>query len=140
MLRKLVTCRYLIVAAVLVVLSFTVPGCSLFAPVKQGQDPVAVNAERSLKLADTTVDTFLQLEKANYDLLSRSAPVVISFANTVRSTYPQLSKDYEDAIKGYEAVPSTSNEQRMNAALAALNALLNDVRAHTATIHEKGGK
>jgi hypothetical protein len=138
MLRKFVTCRYLILATVLLVLSFALPGC--LAPVNPNSDPVAVNAERSLKLADTTVDTFLKLEKANYELIAKSAPGVVSFANTVRATYPQLSKDYEDAIKAYEAVPSSSNEQKMNAAIAAVNQLLIDVRAHTATIHEKGGK
>jgi hypothetical protein len=140
MVRKLVTCRYLLLAPVLLVLAFAAPGCSVFAPIAAGNDPVAVNAERSLKLADTTVDTFLKLEKANVELLQQSAPQVITFANQVRATYPTLSKQYEDAIREYETAGTSDAESKMNAALAALNTLLLDVRTYTQTIHAKGGK
>jgi len=117
-----------------------------------GQDPIAVNAERTLKSGDVTVNTFLKLEKQNYAVLASTAPDVVRFANKVRDPktgYKPISQAVEDSIKAYEAISRSTNstpedraeaEKKMNDALADLEKLLVEIRDNTTQVHLKVDK
>jgi hypothetical protein len=80
----------------LVSLAYT-PGCAV-AP---GSDPVLVHAEQGAQASFTAVDTFLQVEQDNRDLINAKYPELSDLATTLRREFPPAYNEFLNLITLY---------------------------------------
>lgn len=118
-------------AALGVLLWMTVPtvavvtfaGCAAVAP---GADPVVVNAERTTKNAWTLVESFLEYEKANRNVLFKADPSIKQWADKIRAEAPPAFEVARNATKAYKRNRTPENKATLATYLATVNQILAD--------------
>jgi hypothetical protein len=125
---------------ILPLLLLALAGCASVAP---NADPIEVRAEQSISVAADTMDLFIALEYDHQLLIEDKAPEVHQFAEWLRTYIPypgapsgQLQRGLvfiqqaTDARRTYKALRTIENQNKLTAALAALEQVLNSIQSH----------
>lgn len=125
-------------AVVLSFVMFAAPPAALLtlgtgcASVAEGHDPIVVNAERVSASAFDLIDSFLQYEAANRELLWRTDQGIKRVADQLRDQAPGAIKTLRNATKAYKANKTPENKANLATWLATVNSLLADASANMA--------
>lgn len=90
------------------------------ARVKEGNDAVVVNAERSQAIAFEAVNSFLKLEDANRAFYAVKAPGVHATAESLRKRAPAAFRSLRGAIATYKKNRSPEGKVTLETALAVV--------------------
>lgn len=99
-------------------------------------DPVVVNAEKSTRVANDTIDAFLKLEWQNQVVVKAKLPQIHSFANSLRQP-DHAQKWLEDArtlTAAYKNNRSADNKANLQTILATLTAAEQTAASYTTQI------
>jgi hypothetical protein len=106
-------------------------GCAPLAP---GADPIAVDAERTIRASFDAVDGFLQYDHANRPTLRQVAPDVHAFAESLRTTLQDpATSPFEAAwaaVRAYKAGRTADNGSRVEDAVAVVEQLARRARLY----------
>lgn len=133
-----------VMAALFLAASLASGGCkaleAVFKPAKvaPGADPVAVNAERTIRAAFTIADNFVALDDANRDALRAQAPALHAYAEKLRETAPSTFANAWAAVRAYEAAPNAANSKTLEGQLAAVEAVAKTVRDFLNSLNAQG--
>lgn len=117
-------------AVLLSFVMFTAPPAALLtlgtgcASVAEGESPIVVNAERVAAGSFDIIDSFLQYEAANRDLLWRTDPGIKRVADQLRDQAPVAIETLRSATKAYKRNRTPENEANLKTWLATVNSLL----------------
>lgn len=100
-------------------------GCSFFAKVQPGHDPVVVNAERAQVLTLEAVDLLLNIEKDNREFLRSIAPGIKEAADNVRARAPGIIDGLGSVTKAYKDNRTLENKANLVTWLASAEELKN---------------
>lgn len=109
-------------------------GC---ATVEDGNSVVVVNAERSVKIAAETIDTFLKLEYENQAIYEAISPGIHKFANELRKNAPSYITNVRTLTKAFKANRTEENKANLTTAVAVLEAALREAQTHLANVNGK---
>jgi hypothetical protein len=123
--RRLITVRTALLATICVAL-LAIGGCT---NIRDGQDPVAVNAEKSVQAAFEAVDSFLTLEDQNRSYVKEKLPAVHAVAEQLRGDDTKNSFRLAwSAVRAYELNPSPQTQSDFETKLARVQALARTAR------------
>jgi hypothetical protein len=114
--------RLLFVACLLPVLLACLAGAAGCAGIAPGEDPVLVNAERTVAAAYQGCDAFLQAEHANRDKVRKDYPAIHAAAERLRRDGPALFREARAITKAYKASPDPDTTEALNAKVEAVQA------------------
>ena len=110
------------------------------ATVKEGHDPVVVNAERTVKSAFATLDKFMVFTENHKVQLATLAPEVNKAAITIRAQAPQQFYNAWDLIDVYKKNKTAENKVKLSTALAVVDTVLADIEKALLEASQKGIK
>lgn len=127
---------FLFVACIACILTTTQFGCRALAPggVYDGQK-VLYEAETTIPASYQLVNTFLEWEEANRELLQAN-PGVTGAADRLRRDYPKWYDTANAMRDAFIAAPSGDTEANLKKSLALLRAALNEAAKYMALATE----
>lgn len=108
------------------------------AQVAPGNDPLVVNAERTIQIAFETVDAFLAAEHDNRAAIARDLPTVHATAEQLRRDAPAAFAEAREAVRLYKASRTAEVGDAMDAKLARVQSLARVAREHLIRIQARG--
>lgn len=112
----------------LVLCSFFTMGVGPCATVQPGNDAVVVHAEQTYQEAFDASDALFKLDKINRAIILQTAPEVHAQINALKPKVKQVLANANSDIKTYKANRTTANLAKLNAAIAALTQILEQIR------------
>lgn len=106
-----------------VLLSFSISGCK---SIGIGQDPIVVNAERTLSIALTTFDVFLKYEYDNRAALEQISPDIKKFADVIRRNGKNWIETANNLKIAYKHNRTEQAKVSLITALALVQSALNE--------------
>ena len=106
--------------------------CSGCASILPGNDPIVVNAERTVGIALDTMDTFLKMEYDNREALKKISPEIFNVAEKIRHNGVRWIETATSSIKAYKQNRDGNHKANLITAVAVLENALNEARKYIA--------
>lgn len=94
------------------------------AAVKEGNDPIVVQAERLASNSYATVDNFLTLERSQRDIFWRTDQNIKHVADKLREGFPRSLESLRNVTKAYKRNRSPENKATLMTWQSTINQLL----------------
>lgn len=107
-------------------------GCS---NITTGNDPVVVNAERTIPSAHDVINAFLKTEAENHATIKANTPQISAYANYIRANFPHWNSTAWATLDAYQQNRTAQNKANLATALAVLAQAVSQAQTYLTQIN-----